>query len=58
MNMIADPAASPKALLYLYYPDKEAILFDILPAHLVGFSRSGRILQCVPKARSEPEGPR
>jgi AcrR family transcriptional regulator len=34
MNMIADACHVSKALLYHYYPDKEAILFDILSAHL------------------------
>ena len=34
MNMIADACDVSKALLYHYYPDKEAILFDILSAHL------------------------
>jgi len=34
MNTIADACRVSKALLYHYYPDKEAILFDILSAHL------------------------
>src|SRR6201991_285679 len=34
MNTIADACRVSKALLYHYYPDKEAILFDILAAHL------------------------
>ena len=34
MNTIADGCRVSKALLYHYYPDKEAILFDILSAHL------------------------
>jgi AcrR family transcriptional regulator len=34
MNTIADACGVSKALLYHYYPDKEAILFDILSAHL------------------------
>jgi AcrR family transcriptional regulator len=34
MNMIADACRVSKALLYHYYPDKEALLFDILSAHL------------------------
>lgn len=34
MNAIADACRVSKALLYHYYPDKEAILFDILSAHL------------------------
>ena len=34
MNTIADACGVSKALLYHYYPDKEAILFDILSSHL------------------------
>jgi AcrR family transcriptional regulator len=34
MNNIADACRVSKALLYHYYPDKEAILFDILSSHL------------------------
>ncbi|MGY3696147.1 AcrR family transcriptional regulator [Bradyrhizobium sp. USDA 3240] len=34
MNTIADTCGVSKALLYHYYPDKEAILFDILSSHL------------------------
>jgi AcrR family transcriptional regulator len=34
MNAIADACRVSKALLYHYYPDKEAILFDILSSHL------------------------
>ena len=34
MNTIADGCRVSKALLYHYYPDKEAILFDILSSHL------------------------
>lgn len=34
MNTIADACGVSKALLYHYYPDKEAILFDILSLHL------------------------
>ena len=34
MNTIAEACRVSKALLYHYYPDKEAILFDILSAHL------------------------
>ncbi|HEX2944137.1 MAG TPA: TetR family transcriptional regulator, partial [Rhodopila sp.] len=32
--MIAEACGISKALLYHYYPDKEALLFDILHAHL------------------------
>ncbi|WP_426442187.1 TetR family transcriptional regulator [Bradyrhizobium genosp. P] len=34
MNTIADACRVSKALLYHYYPDKEAILFNVLAAHL------------------------
>jgi AcrR family transcriptional regulator len=34
MNMVAEACSVSKALLYHYYPDKEAILFDVLSAHL------------------------
>jgi len=32
ITMIADACGVSKALLYHYYPDKEAVLFDILSA--------------------------
>ena len=32
--MIAEACGVSKALLYHYYPDKEAVLFDLLKAHL------------------------
>jgi len=34
ISMIAAACGVSKALLYHYYPDKEAVLFDILHAHL------------------------
>ncbi|WP_341989079.1 TetR/AcrR family transcriptional regulator [Azorhizobium sp. AG788] len=34
ITMIAEACGVSKALLYHYYPDKEAVLFDILSAHL------------------------
>ncbi|HQT76853.1 MAG: TetR family transcriptional regulator [Rhodospirillales bacterium 20-64-7] len=34
ISMIAEACGISKALLYHYYPDKEALLFDILHAHL------------------------
>ncbi|MDJ1158109.1 TetR/AcrR family transcriptional regulator [Chelatococcus sp. SYSU_G07232] len=34
ITMIAEACGVSKALLYHYYPDKEAVLFDILYAHL------------------------
>ncbi len=34
ISLIAEACGVSKALLYHYYPDKEAVLFDILHAHL------------------------
>jgi AcrR family transcriptional regulator len=34
ITMIAEACGVSKALLYHYYPDKEALLFDIINAHL------------------------
>jgi AcrR family transcriptional regulator len=34
ISMIADACGASKALLYHYYPDKEAVLFDIISTHL------------------------
>ncbi|MBU6498870.1 MAG: TetR/AcrR family transcriptional regulator [Rhodospirillales bacterium] len=34
ISMIAEACGVSKALLYHYYPDKEAVLFDILHSHL------------------------
>jgi AcrR family transcriptional regulator len=34
INMIADACGISKALLYHYYPSKEAVLFDLLEDHL------------------------
>lgn len=34
ITMIAEACGASKALLYHYYPDKEAVLFDILSTHL------------------------
>ena len=34
ITMIAEACGMSKALLYHYYPDKEAVLFDILASHL------------------------
>ncbi|MDQ2083961.1 TetR/AcrR family transcriptional regulator [Xanthobacteraceae bacterium Astr-EGSB] len=34
ITMMAEACGMSKALLYHYYPDKEAVLFDILSAHL------------------------
>jgi AcrR family transcriptional regulator len=34
ITMIAEACGVSKALLYHYYPDKQAVLFDILHAHL------------------------
>ena len=51
MNMIADACRVSKALLYHYYPDKEAILFDILSAHLE------KLVAAVQKADEETANP-
>src|SRR6202007_1055010 len=48
MNTIADACRVSKALLYHYYPDKEAILFDILTSHL------DKLVAAVRKANEEP----
>ncbi len=50
VKMIADACGISKALLYHYYPDKEAVLFDILDAHLRG------LVQAVEEAADVPEG--
>ena len=34
ISMIAQACGISKALLYHYYPDKEAVLFDVLSSHL------------------------
>ena len=34
VTMIAEACGASKALLYHYYPDKEAVLFDVLSTHL------------------------
>ena len=34
MRVIAEAAGISKALLYHYYADKEALLFDVLSSHL------------------------
>jgi AcrR family transcriptional regulator len=47
MNAIADACRVSKALLYHYYPDKEAILFDILSCHLE------KLVLAVQKAEAE-----
>ena len=51
MNTIADACRVSKALLYHYYPDKEAILFDILSAHLE------KLVAAVEKADDETANP-
>jgi AcrR family transcriptional regulator len=51
MNTIADACHVSKALLYHYYPDKEAILFDILSAHLE------KLVEAVEKADAESSNP-
>src|SRR5882762_8080784 len=51
MNTIADACRVSKALLYHYYPDKEAILFDILSAHLEN------LVEAIEKADAETANP-
>lgn len=51
MNTIADACNVSKALLYHYYQDKEAILFDILSAHLE------KLVEAVEKADAETANP-
>jgi len=51
MNTIAEACRVSKALLYHYYPDKEAILFDILSAHLE------KLVAAVEKADGETANP-
>lgn len=53
ITMIADACGASKALLYHYYPDKEAVLFDILSSHLE------HLIACVEAAvEAAPEGGR
>jgi AcrR family transcriptional regulator len=51
MNAIANACRVSKALLYHYYPDKEAILFDILSSHLE------RLVAAVQQADEETTNP-
>ena len=51
MNTIADACGVSKALLYHYYPDKEAILFDILSSHLA------KLVAAVRKASAQAGDP-
>jgi AcrR family transcriptional regulator len=51
MNTIADACRVSKALLYHYYSDKEAILFDILASHLE------KLVAAVRKADEETTNP-
>lgn len=51
ITMIAKACGVSKALLYHYYPDKEAVLFDILSAHLED------LVTVVEKAAEEPATP-
>jgi AcrR family transcriptional regulator len=53
VKMIADACGISKALLYHYYPDKEAVLFDILDAHLRGLVREVEGVEA-----SSAQGPR
>ncbi|MBA4791158.1 MAG: TetR/AcrR family transcriptional regulator [Rhizobiales bacterium] len=52
ITMIADACGVSKALLYHYYSDKEALLFDIISAHLES------LIQAVEAAAAAAEGPR
>lgn len=56
VKMIAERCGVSKALLYHYYSDKEAVLFDILDAHLRGLvqavedaAEAGRALEPHPR---------
>lgn len=49
INMIATACHVSKALLYHYYPDKEAVLFDILNQHLT------QLVEAVEQAALAPE---
>src|ERR1700754_1439770 len=51
MNAVAEACRVSKALLYHYYPDKEAILFDILSAHIE------KLVAAVEKADTETGNP-
>ncbi|MCP1830450.1 AcrR family transcriptional regulator [Bradyrhizobium sp. USDA 4532] len=51
MNTIADACGVSKALLYHYYPDKEAILLDILSSHLA------KLVAAVRKASAQAGDP-
>jgi AcrR family transcriptional regulator len=52
ITMIAEACGVSKALLYHYYPDKEAVLFDILSAHLE------ELVEVVEKAAASTSDPR
>lgn len=52
ITMIAEACGVSKALLYHYYPDKEAVLFDILDAHLE------ELVDAVEKAALSTDDPR
>lgn len=52
ITMIADACGVSKALLYHYYSDKEAVLFDIIFAHLL------HLVEVVEAAMSEVVEPR
>lgn len=51
ITMIAEACGVSKALLYHYYPDKEALLFDIINAHLQ------ELLDAVRAAADAADGP-
>ncbi|WP_394836326.1 TetR/AcrR family transcriptional regulator [Pendulispora rubella] len=52
INMIAEACGVSKALLYHYYPDKEAVLFDILSQHL------GMLVAEIEKAAQSHKNPK
>lgn len=49
ISMIASSCQVSKALLYHYYPDKEAVLFDILNQHLI------RLVEVAEQAAKAPK---
>lgn len=51
INMIATACKVSKALLYHYYPDKEAVLFDILNQHLTQLVEAAEQAARAPKDR-------
>ncbi len=50
MRVIAEAAGISKALLYHYYRDKEALLFDVLSSHLTALLAAVEVAAQVPAA--------